>query len=427
MHISMLVKESGTYQIVGQRKGSSPNPENIIFALAGPDGSIASRALERILVAARDIDHGRVPQCQPQRDSFYVYTYFSPQLSLAWENAFYVGKGKAERRFSHLKNRFLGLNSEERPPARTTKQRIIDRWLVSDSRTSKPWGEIKTAAEGTLLVATYCNLSELEAFFLEKFLIMRARRPQDIVNDTAGNHKYGEYTCICQPKSFDGRNPLHVQIWQNAIEGFLADPNAKRVDNTLRPSLTFIGLDADLLAFSNALRTVGVVPYDMTNAPENRLAENQMIKPFCSVTGAGDAMLSFIADGNQRNYRFDFRVPPAGLDMTMTLRPLRCDAAAKRSFVSFFNGLSVSDARIAGIQTIPQQLSQLYPTRFIMNINNWPYFKPYAWNADAKDNHVFFSMSDVKSPVDVHVNWIQGHTAHLTMLEAVRLIGMAFR
>lgn len=426
MHISMLIKEAGTYKIVGQRSTSAPNPKNIIFALAGPDDSIARRALERILAAAEDIDHFRVPRCQPQGGSFYVYTYFSPRLPQAWENAFYVGKGIAERRFSHLMKRYRSLNSEERPPARTNKEKIIDRWLGSDAHTSMPWREVKKAANETLLAVTYCNLSELEAFFLEKFLIMRARRPQDIANDTAGNHNIGEYTCICQPKSFDHEIPMHVQIWKNAIEGFLVDPNAPRVGHTLRPSLTFIGLEADLQAFENALRTVGLVPYDMTNVPENRLTQSQMIKPFCSVTGAADAKLSFILDGENRNYRFDFRVPPAGLDVTMTLRPLRCDAASKRAFVSFFENLSASDARVEGIRTIPQRLSQLYPTRYIKNINNWPFFKPFAWDADARADHVFFLMSDVNSPVRVQVNWIHGHAANLSLLQAVKLIDMAF-
>jgi hypothetical protein len=427
MHILMLIKEAGTYKIVERHSGPPPSPETIIFALAGPEESMARRALERILVAAEDIDRGRVPQCQPQGDAFYVYTYFSPQLPQAWENAFYVGKGKAERRFSHLKERFRALTSEGRPPARTTKQKIIDGWLEPVVHTSMPWREVKKAAEGVLLAASYCNLSELEAFFLEKFLIMRARRPQDIANDTAGNHNDGEFSCICQPKSFDRNNSMHVQIWKNAIEAFLVDPNAPRVGHTLRPSLTFIGLEADLMAFENALRTVGLVPYDMTNAPENRLTPSQMLTPFCSVTGAGDAKLSFMVDGKHSKYRFDFRVPPAGLDMTMTLRPLRCDAASNRAFVRFFEDLSASDAHIGGIRTIPQRLSQLYPTRYIKNINNWPFFKPYAWNANAREDHVFFSMRDVNSPVDVQVNWIQGHTANLTLLKAVKLIDMAFK
>ena len=56
--------------------------------IAEPDDSISHAALQKVLIAASDIDAGVVKHELHRSDSYYVYGYFEAGQPLAWQNAF---------------------------------------------------------------------------------------------------------------------------------------------------------------------------------------------------------------------------------------------------------------------------------------------------------------------------------------------------
>jgi len=332
MNIVGLVKQSNVYSIQKKAALDQTDIDDIIFMIAGPDENIIHVALQKILVATSDIDSGVVKHEQLGSDPYYVYGYFEEGQPPSWQTAFYIGKGKGLRLFAHLDQRVRLRANTDRAMVTRQKDLMIDQWL--DANPGKLLTRIiaREHAFETLINRLYSGLTELEAFYLEKYLIMRARRPQNISNDTAGNHAFGKYTSVCQPREYNRTNGAHELLWRQAVEGFLDSPQSSRMANTLRPSLVFIGLEPELDALSESLSSIDLKPCDMSHAPENRLTAESMIRKFCGVHGAGDAKASFMLSDEYRPYRFDLRIPPAGLEVSITLRPIECTSSGNRAF-----------------------------------------------------------------------------------------------
>jgi hypothetical protein len=428
MEVAALVKIDDGYSICSKYQIRLLDPANVIFVIAGPDAQVIQCALQKILSAAQDVDLGVLKQTQHSLNSYYVYGYSEPGSHKAWGSLFYISKGKGNRLFEHLNKRVASRLNSRNAPATRVKDQKIDRWLDLNVDISTTARSLRQRATESLVTCLYSDLTELEAFFIEKFLIMRARRPQDISNDTAGNHNFDEYTSICQPRELDLANQVHSFLWRQAVIGFLDDPQSPRMLNTLRPSLTFIGLELELDALNKALATIGLKPCDMSRAPENRLIAETMVKQFCGVHGAGDAKASFVLADEQRPYRFDFRLPPGGLELQITLRPLECSTNANRAFREFFNNVSLTRYSSGTCRSVAGRLRDLYPNSYIKNVNQWPFYKPFTWDANAIQNDpAFFPMTNPNAPVHIKTNWLEGHEGVLSMLEAIRLISNSFK
>jgi len=73
-------------------------------------------------------------------------------------------------------------------------------------------------------------------------------------------------------------------------------------------------------------------------------------------------------------------------------------------------------------------MEDIYSVKYIKNPKQWPYYKPFAWNANAMQNgSASFPMSKPKTHIRVKTNWIEGHEGDLSMLEAMTLISKTFR
>lgn len=428
MKMAALVKQTNGYEIQSKPQLDSTDTQLIIFMIAGPDADVIHTVLQKIQRAAADIEASTVPQQEPINGSSYVYGYFETDLPQSWQTAFYIGKGKGQRLFAHLNQRLKSHARKEEPIATRQKDRLIDQWLKLATDQMQTNKLARSHAVGTLISCLYSGLTELEAFYLEKFLIMRARRPQHIANDTAGNQAFGEYTSLCQPGECNSANEVHRSLWHQAVKGFLDNPDSPRVNNTLRPALTFIGIEPELDTLAKSLQDIGLIPCDMTQAPENRLTAQTMIREFCGVHGAGDAKASFMLADGDRPYRFDFRIPPAGLELVITLRPIVCTSSAKQAFRDFFDYVSVTESSAGTCVSIADRLSKLYPSKYIMNRQQWPFYKPFTWNADGKkDDPAYFSMINPSARTRIKTNWIKGHEGELSMLEAIELIAKSFK
>lgn len=429
MEIAALVKQNNGYAIQSKPELNAKNAQQIIFMIAGPDADVIRAALQKIQIAASDIDAGTVKHQEPSEGLSYVYGYFEAGRPQSWQTAFYIGKGRNSRLFAHLNERVLIRDNEDATVATRQKGRMIDQWLeLNADQTQTRRSARAHAIHSKHISCLYSGLTELEAFYLEKFLIMRARRPQHIANDTAGNHESGEYSSICQPREYKPTNKVHNQLWHQTVEGFLTDPTSPRIKNTLRPALTFIGLEPELDALVETLASVGVVPCDMTHAPENRLDAQTMIRTYCGVHGAGDAKVSFRLADADRPYRFDFRIPPGGLGLIITLRPIVCTSEANQAFRNFLDSVSLTESTVGTCTSIAQRLSDLYPSEHIKNRRQWPFYKPFTWNANAKQyDPAYFPVTAPDTRVPIKTNWIQGHEAELSMLEAIELIAKSFK
>lgn len=417
MSIAAITKSVKGFEMVDLEQNPSIQSADIIFILSGPSSKTINLALQKILIAAQHVDSGHLPTCKATQGSYYVYGYFKDSTAQKWSDAFYIGKGINYRLLSHVRARSRNKNLAAPIPPKNDKERKIDEWLGTHTINE---------AEGSFVKCLYAQLSELEAFFLEKFLIVRARRQQDIANDTAGNHNYEKYTSICQPKAFDENSTVHLALWHKAVNSFIKNPLAPHLHNTIRPSLTFIGLEPELDAFEKSLSATGLCPCDMRNKPENRLSADLMVRKFCSVSGAGDAKLSFEVANQKRKYRFDFRIPPAGLDTILTLRPQSCLASENRDFVHYFSSTSVQPVQIRNISTIPAELKSFYSANFIKNKKNWPFYKPLTWDSNGRNDPTYFPMCKPNDLVDARVNWLQGNCVSISLVDAIQLIIKGF-
>ena len=222
MPVLALIKTEAGYQIADPSTSFSAPPAdcaNVIFLVAGPSQQVIQAALEKVLIVAQDLDDGLVRCCTPPPGADYVYAYFDAPYPQNWSNTFYIGKGCKDRYFSHVKDRFSNAKKAEPKAAKNNKQKKIDTWLSNLGGLPRNNAALKQIAEGELVSAIYGDLSTVEAFFIEQFLIKRARRAQDVTNDTAGNNKSGKYTSLCQPKIFTRTNPVHSAIWNEAVYG----------------------------------------------------------------------------------------------------------------------------------------------------------------------------------------------------------------
>jgi hypothetical protein len=428
MYFGALIKNKNNYSIAEGTDITESNFDSIICILAGPNQNLIITALNKVLRAAEDIDNERVPTCDPISGSYYVYAYFDSNTTQNWNNIFYVGKGKVNRQFAHLDSRSKRFISKTPLVSTRKKDQYIDKWLSEHISIGSSKEQIRKQAKNKLVSCLYNDLTELEAFFLEKFLIMRGRRAQDLANETAGNDKLGEYTSICVPKIYDRNNSEHHNIWSAAVMEFWTNPHSPIINNTIRPSLTFIGIESNLDKLAQCLSSFGLVGCDMSNKPENRLNTNQMVRNYCGVTGAGDAKISFAFEDlqNTKPYRFDFRIPPAGLEVTMTLRPLTCRTRENTQFINYFNNAVVNRVSMGSLHTKAENLNLLYPNTYIKNRNNWPYYKPLSWNSDGTKYSTFFPIDQPDSSVNSKVHWLQGHDVTLSLKDAVKIISEAF-
>ena len=426
MSIVSLVRNKGDYHVYNQEEllAGDVDFSDIVFMIDGPITTESQGAVETIKRAARDLEMRAPPRNEKTGQGYYVYGYFESENDQLWETAFYIGKGKQNRAYSHLGSRIRSRERNIGIVGKTDKERKIDKWLDQQTLPLRR-RELRDVAHNNLIALLYTELSELEAFFVEKFLIMRCRNPQEVTNQNAGIHKCQGYTSVCQPKEYDSNNSAHCGLWKKVVDEFLRDPRSDRLKHTLRPGLTFIGLESRLDALASHFASIGLQECDVSQLPENRLSGDCMVRKFCGVHGAADAKVSFRHP--DKPYRIDLRLPPGRLETNITLRPLKYTKRCRQTFLEFFENIELEGSSNHGrykITTAP--LKKLYPEEYIRNKAQWPYFKPLAMNAKGGDGSGWFPMADPEFRIPLRVNWIDGHDCELSMCEALKIISDAF-
>lgn len=444
MPISALIRDiNGKYNIQEVNGLPEINADDwfamVVAVLAGPDAKGVKTILEQLIEIGSDLEKGKVAcKLYPVKpDYYYTYAYFKSanQMERRWHDAFYVGKGREKRWLAHVGEVFDRLKNDL--PMRNDKEKLIADWLVENHHNEGTRKRAQEAAIGELVQRIYETtnndaLAEATAFFTEYFLITRALDAQDLANDTAGNRKSKNFIGLVQPKAFNHNNPVHKLLWNNAIIPFIANPEAKCIDITHRPGLRFIGADSLIETMNEAMESVGLLPYDMRNKPENRLQPESMTHNHVSVSGAADSILSYYYPNNQV-FRFDFRLQPGGVETNISLRPLSSKAHDKQAFINFMENLTLAPVQVGQLRSLELNLLNYYGalnTVFIKNRNNWPFCKPITLGADG-DTACWHNIMEPHARRSCMVDWIQGpqqnNQVELSLLEAVELTARAFR
>ncbi|MGM0905562.1 MAG: hypothetical protein ACQEVQ_03410 [Pseudomonadota bacterium] len=435
MFLAALMKDKTDFDVVGPLEITSTvnrisdAPDDVLFICSSPDKTFLTKLIDAIKSVEVDLQSGEIPNVDDNSKGAYVYGYFEDAVP-SWDKIFYVGKGNKNRDLSHTKNVLRKIKSGENLAG--VKDKLIASYIKRMGINSEH------QVRGTFVNRLYQHNDKYGndiAFFIEYFLVHRARSPQRVSNKTEGNYKTGKHSALVRPVSYDPKKPQHSKLWGAAVTEFVTNPSSKRVSNTLRPSLKFIGFENSLDQINSKLAEVGLKPFNMSGLKENRLTPDTMIANNVSVSGAADPMISYINEAEDKPYRFDLRVKSGSSSTVINLRPLSCKEPDKKSFLEFFLALRLPE-KVFNIQgksltTIPGDFLQNYAIKGLSdplkNKNNWPFFKPMELTLKSKRaSGVAFDFINFSETTACSPPWLKGEMHEMSFSQAVAAISKSF-
>lgn len=403
----------------------------IIFLCHSADESFLDALGEEILRVEKDLVSGTPAALRSPNNGYYVYGYFENGES-DWGRLFYVGKGKNNRRLSHAGNVLNTLAHNGLPVEK--KDVLISEYIRDHNVTHL------TQVDNSLVRVLYKFdgvYSEALSFFVEYFLVHRARGASEISNRTEGNNRCGDHRGLARPKSFNRDSGAHETLWRSAVAEFINDASSKRLNNTYKPALRFIGFDDSLTVLNKTLGDFDFTPFDVQHVSENRIRNGGlMIAPNCSVSGAADAMISYRSKAGNKPYRIDLRLKTGSSSTIINVRPLSNSTADKRAFLHFFDNLRLSGkdvvinehtftTKLGKVPDIYANYNLSYP---IKNRNDWPFFKPMELTDNgSRAEGIKFELLDLNIKTTCSPPWLESQEVQLTLAEALGLINKVFQ
>lgn len=427
MPIKLLLRNNDNQLDIVDVEGLSDNLDysHVLFMLSGPDRNWIDAVLKKLIEVHNNVVNDTVPSViDNNREIFYVYGYFKKNANdtsqdSRWYNAFYIGKGKGERMFSHL--------GEYKRGFREPKHLRIEENRNGDSNKSNHGRMIKKLY---LCEARDPALSELMAFNIEYFLISQAMSVVDADNKVSGNARVNMYKSLCKPYGFDQENNGHESLWKRCVDAFLANPDDTIIDNTFKPSLLFISKNEFCEMVNGLMREYGCDTYDMSNVAENRMGVVLENINNASVSGASDAKLSYVFDGADNiPMRLDLRVSAGGRLTNINLRPRCNNRKYKDEFIKYLNSLKLAQNELNGIEVPDKKIIEIFPpkndrdyTCLIKNRNKWPYAKPFSYQKSKNDRITYSYWFDVFKPdekIKCSLNWTNPVDVEVSFIDAI--------
>ncbi len=395
---------------------------DVIFAVSGDsvDG------VQAIIQAVHDLSQQglyAVSSLALPLGSHYVYGYFD-EGCLSADQAFYVGKGKVGQAQSnnsttgrwteHVRKALQGEDNQ--------KAHKIRQWIKANQIALQPTLARNAAADHLVRMLQSFDgpHSEAQAFYAEYFLISHLLGVYNVANETRGNSQYQGYNAIVRPWHLTQENPCHQAIWEKTVATFTENPEEKELSHTWRPALTALFAVDYADALTERLKPLGVEPHDMRG--QGRLSLNDMPRHQIQVTGASDPTLTYVQPG--KPYRFELRFGVTECLVGMSLRPLSNAKDHIRAFLTFLDTARISKCECFGSHTKEEALPTLYPEQYVMNRRNWPFYKPYAPDANGRAS-AWFDIKDRDAKTTGTTNWMQGEY-HLSLLEAIQMVVKGF-
>ncbi|NHQ74584.1 GIY-YIG nuclease family protein [Roseovarius gahaiensis] len=249
--------------IVIIREGSSPsasfggpkdestlaelNLAEVALIIAGPDPEGIRLAVETSLTVARTYDRRSDEKWQTgiplNPDQYYVYQHCDGT------EAFYVGKGKGNRAFDHVRTVIDGADINE-PISRNNKdQRILALISDADGVSSDLVDRYKNQNVRSLPIQT-SDYAELAAFVAEDFIISGLHGVYELTNETGGNDRFGPFSWLVRPAS-----RLNMSApWKKACSYFLKN---RRLSSAARAEITFVNAGNMMAQEPAALKELG--------------------------------------------------------------------------------------------------------------------------------------------------------------------------
>lgn len=263
------------------------------------------------------------------------------------------------------------------------------------------------------------------SFAIEYFLISRAASSAESENLTGGNHHAGDYKFLCIPFGFKYDQGYHRELWGQCISTFIKDPASEELKNTLRPALLFISKRNLCEKLNEDLSAIGLEPFDMKGLPENRLRVDVGIIN-ASVSGAADAMLSFKPKDSNAPVRLDLRVSAGDRTTTINLRPLSSKRDDIEKYLNYISSLTIAPLKWEGYNIKNAKIEDIYPLdrgfpSIIKNAQNWPFSKPFTWNANGRLAY-WFDITKPETKQVCRLDWIEGEYIEASLLDALTLV-----
>lgn len=405
-------------------------PWALLFAVSGPDQGQVAAIVDAVCRAA---EHGSKPgphqgDAGNESRDHYVYAYFDHGRG-TWDNCFYIGKGTVGGAAPHLgrSTKHIKDTLDTAAAHRNEKMRRIHVWIDSQGLADAKHQAVRGAAVGHLVRKLYVfsgKYAEAQAFYVEYFLINHVVGVYSGANDTNGNSTCGPCSAISLPKHFNREDARHEAVWRNTVEEFAANPHAKKLKHTWRPASIALFAAPYVQALDEYLKPLGVVPHPMSR--QGNLMDDLMPRSNIQVTGAADATFTY-SNPERPNYRLELRFRATQFTTSISLRPLDKTAAGIAAFLAYMDRCVVADAKVNGQQTVPGSLSAAYRgEKLVQNRNDWPFYKPYAPDANGKKS-VWFDIANPTVPASGITNWVANQPFELSLVQAIELIICAFK
>lgn len=419
----------------------------VLFICCGPDQTGVDAIVGQIERVKGDLNAGVTPETHAAPHHVgdtYCYGYFDPAQNPShrqpWNDAFYIGVGTISDNDGNYGGRWTDHVRDAENGTRPRHHQIRN-WLAANPprRGVRPRRHaVQCGLVRKLYSFSGANRHQLK-FFTEQFLIAHKFGAHNLDNDTNGNCRAEAYFGIPRPKVFDVSIPQHRFCWAKLLSAFIENPESAFIENrdqprvllnTLIPGLLSLVAATFVTKLNAALQEIGLKP--LQNVQEGRLSQEAIIYGNLNVSGANDCMISYRTQG--RPYRIDLRFSTTDPSFMINMRPTGAGVVGRNVFNEYMNNHIFNCQTIQEITIAPGTLHDHYGASPIRNANQWPFYKPMAYNANGHSadwfpiewppgNQLGFPAVQITAP-----NWftIAGAHANLTLVQALEIILAAF-
>jgi hypothetical protein len=390
------------------------NHQQILFAAAADDELLVQQALNAVASMYGVAPPPPTPRFQNPPGDYYVYAYFNNLNDSAWDDCFYIGKGKGNRWTAHVGER----SEENLPQATSAKNRHIDAWVAAqrDAATAPLTAQkLIAAAKQQGLVRKLGQWSgpfaEACAFAAEHFLIRGLLGVYELANNTGGNNQIGNLRILVRDKGLDMNTPSHATAWCLAVDTFVCNPDAKILNNRIRPSLHLLSYQTLFASLDQSLAQIGLFPqarnyFDPIEFPS--------VPSHASVEGASDPCLSYVTN-DQRPFRVQLKLSRCNDGTVVNVRPRVDGVRGRHDYFQYFQNININGS----------PLVNHYGGNLPIIVPGAPYFKPFAQDGNGI-NDTLFPLNAGQGVVTGYANWMQGGHFNLNLRDALNLFLNSF-